>query len=217
MKPDLQIKPNSDISIMLVNIKSLNSFDEINIKEAVSLHKLSFERNHFSSRFPDSFLVNFYSHIIRGNKYSYVAIDVESGKVLGVLIAGDKTNEYVKMFIKKNMHILAIILLINPDLIFAKFKDFIRLFSSNKIHFSSKVNMRLLNLIVDPAFQRNSIGMMLIKKFETDLKKDGESFYGFSVKKNNFIAIDFYKKLDSTIEFETDVNIYFFKKIINLM
>jgi ribosomal protein S18 acetylase RimI-like enzyme len=197
-----------------IEINLLQNLNDKKYQEAVCrIHKLGYERNHFSSRLPNAFLISFYSHIISGNKYSYVAIDKEFGKVLGILIAGNKTNTFVKTFIRKNIHILAFVLLINPDLIFAKLKDFVRLFRSNKTHFRSKVNMRLLNIIVDPVSQRNGIGKLLLNQFESDLKKDGKSLYGFSVKKNNAKAIDFYKKCDSTIEFETDDNIYFVKKI----
>ena len=198
---------------MQVNLELLDSLDDIKIKQVVLMHKLSYERNHFSSRLPFSLLESFYKHILRGNKYSYTAIDEESGKVLGVLIAGDKTSEYVKIFIEKKIYILALILLINPDLIFAKFKDFISLFKNNKKHFNSKIYLRLLNLTVNREFQRNGIGLILLERFEYDLKKNGEGFYGFSVKKNNLKAINFYYKNNSYVEFENKDMIYFVKKI----
>ncbi len=194
---------------MPVNIIRLT---EKEIREAAALHKITYERDHFTSRLPVSMLSEYYREIASENAYSLVAVD-ESGKVVGVLLAGENTRSSIKRFIGKNWLRLFFVLLLNPAFILQKIKDFFILFGNSQSAFKTRVPMRYLNLLVHPSLHGKGVGKLLTDELESAMKRDGIKEYGHSVKATNIKTIKFHLKNGCTVEHENDRVIYFIKQL----
>ena len=175
------------------------------------IHKRTYERDHFSSRFTLKMLADYYACIISLNKYCYVAVSDE-GEVMGIVMAGDNTKTSASEFTKKYWHKIIGILLLNPVFIFEKLKAFFSVYIS-KSYPVSKSKLRYLNMLVDPKFQGKGVAKALTTKLESDMKNDGYTQYGHSVKANNMKTIQFHLKNNCEIEFENKNHVFFLKKL----
>ncbi len=196
---------------MTFQIKKLETEKEI--KSAAALHKETYERDHFTSRFPVFMLAKYYKEIADNNSYSFIAVD-EHNEIVGVALAGENTRKSIKRFIRKYWYQLVFVLLLNPSFIFQKIRDFFIIFKKNTNVFQSSEKIRYLSLLVSPQFHRQGIAQLLTVALEDAMKKDGIKSYGHSVKANNIKTIKFHLKNGCIVEHQNEYTVYFIKKLV---
>lgn len=183
------------------------------LNSVAELHKVTYEQDHFTSKFSVRMLEKYYEEIIADNSYTFVAID-ETNEVVGVALAGEKTKISIKRFIRKYWADLLFVLLQNPSFVVNKVKDFFIIFSKRgQAKNTSIAPVRYLNLVVSKKLQKRGIGQMLQNEFESALKRDGITMFGSSVKKSNQKSINLQLKNGCEIEYETDTMVYFIKRL----
>jgi ribosomal protein S18 acetylase RimI-like enzyme len=176
------------------------------------VHKISYEKDHFTSRLSLKMLEHFYEEIIRLNNYCYVSVDETNNKVTGIVLAGEQTRDSVNNFISKYWPGIIGTLMLNPGFIAEKAKGFWNKITGKK-SYVSKAKMRYLNMLVHPDYQGKGIARMLTERLESDLKKDGYQMYGHSVKNSNTKTINFHLKNGCEIEFQTPNFVLFTKAL----
>lgn len=173
------------------------------------IHKLSYGRDHFTSRFSEDLLIKFYSELIKINDYSILL--KEESDAIGFVICGFRTNEAVSNFISANRLQLISVLLRNPTFIIDKVKQKLRGIFGNTPA-GDGVKCRLLSIFVHPDHFRKGVGKSLISGLEERLLNDGINEYGLSVKQKNKPAIELYEKLGFVGE-NIDKFVYYKKRI----
>ena len=195
-------KEGIDLAIRHIERKDLLS--------VAKLHKEIYENYHFTSRFTIPMLVDFYEEIISQNKFCYLA--ETDNKIVGVVLAGNKTKDSVKSYVRKYWYKLIYILILNPYFLKFKWIDFFALFLKADRK-SSPTGVRFLSLLVDTNYQGKGIALKLTQKLENDLLLDNINGYGLSVKKQNTRTIHFHLKNNCKVEFQNARTIYFTKTL----
>lgn len=180
------------------------------IKEICVLHKTSFDDSHFTLTFDNLFLEQYYENLIQYNEFSYVAIDLETNKLAGYIIGGDKTSYAVDIFIKKNILKIFFIILKNPKFIFEKIRNVFNRFN-NKKNKKSNYRIRVISIAVNPLYKGKNISNLLLDFFERNLIGNNIFNYGLSVRKNNERAIKYYLKNGFQLEFEDNYSFCYYK------
>jgi hypothetical protein len=191
---------------------TIKTLTQNEVREAAKLHKITYEKDHFTSRFTIGMLSDYYLCIAQINSYSFVAVD-ENNKVVGVALAGQNTRQSIKQYIKKYWYMLIAVLVMNPSFILQKILHFKTIFFAPKNKFTSKAKVRYLNLLVSPELHGKGVAQLLTAAIENSLRKDGITMYGHSVKKNNIKTIKFHLKNGCEIEHEDENVVYFTKKL----
>jgi len=184
--------------------------EEKDIKNICTLHAHAFNEDHFTSTLSNSSLSKFYSTLFKYNNYNFVAYD-ENNILIGFVVAGNKTNHAIDIFIKDNYHVLLLALIKHPQFLFKKMVGLLKkIINKSK---SSKVEMRLLSIAVSKNSKEKGIGTALIEYLEENLRKNEIYSYGLSVKKSNSNAIKFYDKNNFKIELEEKNALYYLKNL----
>lgn len=184
--------------------------EEKDIKNICTLHAHAFNEDHFTSTLSNSSLSKFYSTLFKYNNYNFVAYD-ENNILIGFVVAGNKTNHAIDIFIKDNYHVLLLALIKHPQFLFKKMAGLLKkIINKSK---SSKVEMRLLSIAVSKSSKEKGIGTALIEYLEENLRKNEIYSYGLSVKKSNSNAIKFYDKNNFKIESEEKNALYYLKNL----
>ncbi|HMU44478.1 MAG TPA: GNAT family N-acetyltransferase [Ignavibacteriaceae bacterium] len=193
-------------------IKSKLIIRPVNLKDIPSLIKIhlsSFDEDHFSTKFNEGMLIDYFRTLISYNNHSYVASDESTNEIFGFIIAGDKTKSAIDTFVRNNRWDVLKILLKNPKFIFEKIVEiFSNLFDYPA---SSKTLIRLFIIAVAQNQKGKGIGKSLVNGFEKKLIDCGYSEYGLSVRKTNTKAIYFYSKNNYLRYYENRKSIFFIK------
>lgn len=182
------------------------------LEQVAYVHKVTYEQDHFTSRFSLKMLEHFYEEIIKLNAYCYVSVDESNNKVSGIVLAGESTRDSISNFTSKYWFDIIITLIRNPSFIMEKGIGFWNKISGKK-SYSSKARMRYLNMLVHPEYQGKGVARLLTETLERDLKHDGYSMYGHSVKNSNTKTINFHLKNGCEIEFQTENFVLFTKAL----
>lgn len=192
-----------------MKVKTIGKEDLINV---ASIHKIAYNKEHFSSFFSLKMLEKYYAKILFFTNYNFIIYDEDKDIPLGFIIGGKEINKPVDEFIKENKLYLFFCLLKNPKFMIEKAKSIFYMLKGVHERKSSS-EIILLSIAVDGICQKKGIGKILISTFEEALKKDNFDRYSLSVRKVNDKAIRFYESIGFNIEFETDESIYYFKNI----
>ncbi|AFH49782.1 Hypothetical protein IALB_2077 [Ignavibacterium album JCM 16511] len=179
------------------------------IRKIAQLHKLLFDKDHFTSTFSEKLLLEYFNLLLKYSQFKYVA--VADDEYFGYLIGGVELDDVLSNFSKKNFLTLLFLLIKHPKFFKEKFQDLFRkIFSSSN---KSTAKMRLFLIAAKHNEHIKGVGKKLIKQFEQDLIQNGIYLYGLSVRKHNSNAIDFYHQLGLVEEFQTSKSIYFIKNL----
>lgn len=179
------------------------------INQIINIHKRTFTKDHFTACFSYSLLKEYLSELLIANDFNYAAFD--NGKMLGFLIAGFKSEQVLRNFIKNNFFKISYHLILNPRFLFEKVIEIVRKLLNIKS--KSSENLRLYLIEVDSEFQGIGVGKNLLSYFEEILIAKKIFSYGLSVRKKNFQAINFYEKNNFLREFTNPKSIFFIKKL----
>ncbi|OGU30464.1 MAG: hypothetical protein A2057_06610 [Ignavibacteria bacterium GWA2_35_9] len=180
------------------------------IEKISYVHKRAFKNDHFSALFSVIMLREYLTLLIELNSFSLVAKRGET--IVGYIIAGDKTDESLKIFIRKNRLKMLLILFSHPRFLIEKINEvLLRSFGKKK---KSAFSMRLFLIAVDPQSVVREDGTRLLEYFEHTLKKNKIYYYGLSVRKKNEKAISFYERNGFAREFENGKSICYYKSLI---
>jgi ribosomal protein S18 acetylase RimI-like enzyme len=131
------------------------------VEEIALIHSRAYSRNHFTSRFPLSKLIEYNHRLIDSSDLTVLA--VENGKVVGFIIAGNNLSAGVSEFVKHNRLWLAFRLAMMPKFLTSKISDRIRSwFVPSR---ASLAAFRLLSIAVAPEAQSKGIGLDMIGFF----------------------------------------------------
>ncbi|MEP0861252.1 MAG: GNAT family N-acetyltransferase [Ignavibacterium sp.] len=179
------------------------------IKKIAQLHKLLFDKDHFTSIFTEELLLEYFNLLLKYSQFKYVA--VADDKYFGYLIGGIGLDEVLSKFSKENFKSLLFLLIKHPKFLKEKLQDLLmKIFPSS---YESTAKMRLFLIAAKHNEHIKGIGKRLIQQFEQDLIQNGIYLYGLSVRKHNSNAIDFYHQLGLVEEFQTSKSIYFIKNL----
>lgn len=184
----------------MINIRKAQLED---ITSIISIHKEIFDKDHFTSHFPDNILVKYFYKLISKNTFNYVAYNQDK-ELLGYIISGYQTTEAIKEFIRENRVAILWIMLTHPKFLIEK------IYFSIFVHSGKHNNLRLLFIGVKP---HQHIGQQLISYYESEILKEGINYYGLSVRKENKRARDFYEKAGFIIENSNFNSISYIKKL----
>lgn len=185
------------------------SDDTESIKKVAELHKLLFDKDHFTANFSERMLYDYFQMLFKNSSFKYKAL--VDNQYVGYLIAGINLDDVLVQFSKRNFIRLLYLTLKYPKFIKEKLQDYFRKSLSKNL--KSKAEMRLFLIAAKHSDEIKGIGKKLINQLEEDLVKNHISFYGLSVRKHNSKAIDFYKQLGFIEEFRTNKSIYFIKNL----
>lgn len=189
----------------MIEIRKMNFED---LDAVAQINKVSYNEDHFTSRFPLNMLRSYYEYILKLNEYAYVAVG-DAGEVVGFVIGGQKTKEAINRYIKRNFIKLVGVILCNPSFIVPKMKGLF----NRKPSKVSEAKTRLLSIAIADRFKGKGVGAKLIEGFEKGLLEKEVRLYGLSVHKSNIIAVKFYEKIGYRKEFETKEAIYYIKNL----
>ena len=185
-------------------IKISKIFPE-DLERVAHIHKKSYLKNHFSSRFPIPLLVQFYRELIDRNAYCLLA--KKDGEIIGFIIAGANCGQAISIFMKRKRAQLMLVLLRNPKFLWEKIKQVwrstLKRMKKNERGGTSKKRVGLLSIAIHPKYHRQGIANKMMLKLEELLNKNDIKTYGLSVKKDNHNAIALYEKMGFELEYET--------------
>lgn len=182
------------------------------LKQVANVHRLAYDSTHFTSRFSDKMLTDFYRNLlILNGEFCFVASN--NNEIAGFIVAGYRTNEAVKIFTKKYFFIILKTLLLNPVFLLDKIKGAYRMLRKKNKN-KSIAKLRLLSIAICPSVQGKGAANQLLFLFERYLNEKGITEYGLSVHKENIRAIRFYEKNNFEIEYQTHDAFYFIKKLL---
>lgn len=191
-----------------IKILQINN-DENTLVQIARLHKLLFDKEHFTALFNEQLLKKYFTELLAKSRYKIAAYYNE--EMVGYLIAGENLDNALKKFSKRNLTQILLVLLVNPRFLFEKIFDALNKFFYQRRKSSS--SMRLFLIASKHNENIRGIGKLLIESFENYLIENNVDNYGLSVRKHNKTAIDFYKKIGLTEEFRNHKSIFFIKKI----
>lgn len=195
-----------------MNQINFESITKNNINEVCKLHRIAYLEDHFSSHFSDDMLKHYYLELIKGNEqFCLIAFDPD-GQAVGFVISGLDLNNNVKKFVNQNIFAISKITFFNPKFIYPKIKSLFTRFSKER--WQSKADYRVLSIAVNPSYQGEGIGRLILKEIETRYKFNKINKYGLSVKKSNYKATAFYVKLGFNLEHYDKKSAYYIKDIL---
>src|SRR5439155_18766980 len=143
----------------------------------------------FTAVFPVSLLARYYSHCVRLNSYSYIAIDPDLRKPVGFVLGGFQTAVSRAAFLREKYIKVGILLLLHPQFIFEKVSSVL----VPPQPASSCTCCTLLSIAVAKSYQGTAVGLSLLNHFEMSLRKNQIFRYRLSVRLTNTRAINFYQ------------------------
>ncbi len=200
-----------------INLFSPNYFNPRKIikEDAAKLaliHKSSFSKDHFTANFSYKLLEKYYLYLIDFHDYCLILEDKEK-QIVGYLIAGKNVDIPIKKFLKENFFQVIWYMLINPKFLLEKLLESIRRSTkTNKNDSNSTISVYIIAL--NPKSGYKGAGKILLEEFEKILLKDNIHYYVLSVRKENKLAINFYKKNNFTQLSENHKSLVFSKKLI---
>lgn len=206
-----------------VLIRAMQSAD---LRRVAELHRLSYERDHFTSRFTIPMLADLYQVLSRGTDFAYVA-ELPGSGVVGVAVAGYGIRRSIMRFVRSHLPQLAFIAVRNPRFLPSKAVGLLRLLraallpavdtpsapGSTAAAAGLDLSFRYITLLVSPEHRKLGIAKKLTAHLETQMVKAGIAAWGGSVKKSNRAIIKFHLGNGCEIERETADSIYFFKRV----
>jgi ribosomal protein S18 acetylase RimI-like enzyme len=168
------------------------------------LHKKAFDKTHFTANFSLKLLNYYFNKLIKTISFNYVFY--EGNNLEGYVIGGIDPNIAVNSFIKE--HLLGIIktLLMNPRFIPEKINELFR----GTLQSESEKVPTIYIIAANPDF-KGGAGKKLLEEFEKEIKAKNYKKYTLSVRKENFKAINFYKKNNFKLESESRESYKFYK------
>jgi len=169
----------------------IRTIENSDIDELSILHKKIFGKTHFSSAFSVKLLKRYFFELLSYHKYKYVM--VEDTKIISYLIAGIDPAIPVKIFFKKNIFSIILVLIKNPSFLVEKLLDSFSLLNSKgqDLH-QNDISVYLI--AVDTYVQNKGVGKTLLKHFEQQLLQNKVYQYTLAVRIENYATIEFYKK-----------------------
>lgn len=196
--------------------KIINQISEFELDKIVEIHKNSYHKDHFTSKFNNNKLKEYYNELIKFSDLSILSLDKNTGECLGFIISGNQVSRGINSFIKKNKRYLFFLMIKNPIFLFEKiyYKIYIKLFYKKIILKKEKrKKTRLLSISVDSNHQSKGIGKSLLIFFEEELKNREIYEYGLSVRESNKDALRFYLKNGFREEKKKLKSVYLIKNI----
>jgi ribosomal protein S18 acetylase RimI-like enzyme len=194
------------------NQLTFRTIEDSDIKDLCLIHKNTFSKDHFSTRFSNKLLENYFRHLIKVNEYSFIC--KKQNLLVGYVIGGKNIKTALDNFLKENKNKITLTILKNPSFIYEKVIEFIS--KILKIEKTSKIPLRLFLIAINPNYRSHGIGKEMIRYFEMILLRDKISEYGLSVRKDNTGAINFYRQL-GYIEELSNQKVIFFKKTLQVI
>ncbi|WP_337872179.1 GNAT family N-acetyltransferase [Ignavibacterium sp.] len=191
-----------------IKILQLNN-DENTLAQIVRLHKLLFDKEHFTALFNEQLLEKYFTELLSKSSYKIAAYHNE--EMVGYLIAGENLDNALKKFSKENFIKILLVLLLNPRFLFEKISDALSKFFYQRR--KSSAPMRLFLIASKHNENIKGVGKLLVESFENYLIEHNVNTYGLSVRKHNKTAIGFYKKIGLKEEFRNHKSIFFIKKL----
>jgi len=202
-----------------VNIVKLN---EKHLDLIAKLHKENFSEEHTTFYLREELIKEYYRQFFREDEIFFLGLE-DNGKLLGIILGGNKNKlAYCKeKFIKDHKKSLTKNILVStvakPKFIYKLFYERIIL----KFLYDEKIkknidlsnSYNILSIVIDKSKRRKGLGKILIYEFEKLAKKNKKEFLTLSVRKSNESALNFYKKIGFIPYKETNIGIYFYKKI----
>lgn len=177
------------------------------------IHKSSFTTNHFTANFSNKLLEKYYLSLINYHDYCLILED-DKKQIVGYLIAGRNVNVPLKKFLKENLFTVIWYLLIHPKFLFEKLIELGRgLTYSNKNKTANTINAYIIAM--NPKAGYKGAGKILLEEFERILLKNNIQDYVLSVRKENKLAINFYRKNNFIQLSENHNSLIFSKKLIS--
>jgi ribosomal protein S18 acetylase RimI-like enzyme len=176
-------------------------------EEIAAIHACAYSNTHFTSGFPLKKLALYNQILI---KYSDLAFFVvESGRVVGFVIAGTNLSAGVNKFVRQNFFWLILHIVRRPKIFIDKTFSFLQ--SKFKTTRASQATFRLLSIAVSPEVQSKGIGLKMLVFLERELLIRNITCYGLSVKNNNLRAIGFYERNGFVLEQKSLGSSYYLK------
>lgn len=200
-----------NVNFLPRNIFQARRINSEDLKNLVHIHKVSFSKDHFTANFNFNLLEKYYSCLINYHKYCIILED-DKKQIVGYLIAGYKVDIPIKNFIKKNFLSVSTALLTNPRFILEKLIEiFKRIFNLKKVEDENIVSVYIITM--NPEVGYKGAGKILLEEFEKILLSENIDYYVLSVRKENKLAINFYKKNNFTLIGSNSNSLIFSKTI----
>jgi ribosomal protein S18 acetylase RimI-like enzyme len=183
----------------------------LDMQSVARLHKAAYgaARDHFTAKFSEYLLMDYYAALLSGNPYSYIAFS-DTNYPIGFIVAGFNTKSSVRAFVRKHRFALARLLLSSPRILTVRLGRVLR-----RDKAASSVPLRLFSIAVEPAYQTRGAGRALLSHFEQELRTQGMHQYGLSVKATNLRAIAFYQANRFELELQTSDAKYYIKRLVD--
>jgi len=107
---------NNDLQIILLNFSNSKEF----LHDIAKIHKESYLKNHFTSKFSTKKLEEYYEQLIKFSDLCLLVTRIEDRKPIGFIISGYNCSKGIKFFVKKNMIYLFSLFLMYPKFLFEK-------------------------------------------------------------------------------------------------
>jgi ribosomal protein S18 acetylase RimI-like enzyme len=189
----------------------VKSIDQSDLLEICRLHKLSFDKAHFTSVLPERLLQKYYEKIIEKCEYGIILYTPE-GTGIGFAVGGKDLSGLINPFIKNNFFQLLWLLIMHPRFLIEKVRGVLSLIFK-KQNIISEAEVILLSITTNPDLEMKGKGSAVLAEFEKLLTQFGINSYGLGVRRNNKKAIDFYLRQGFRLEFGERDSEYYIKHL----